>query len=406
MTRVRLIAVVLLASGAALAGVAAPASAADLTTTGVACSPSPAGTGSATTCTVTVTDTAPSPTTPTGDVNFGSAPKTGTFGGAGACTLATATGDSTSCGVTFTPAAGGDYTITAAYGGDGTHDAGSATVSLTAVDPTTTSFTCTAATLAIDSSTSCSATVTDATSPLAPLGTVSFAAAPGTGTFGAPGVCRWQPSGAGGSATCQVTFSPASAGSYTLTATYSGDDDHATSTGAVSLTATTTPAGGGPAGQPGLQTLTLGLSNGPPPPGTLALAGRDKVSSRHIAAVKVSCAGQAGATCAGTLTLAASVKVKVTVKTTAKRKGGSGRGKGEQTTTQIRLVSVGSLKYTVAAGASQQLKLRLSRRAVKLLRAARLGRLRTTAFAAGSVTATVTLVAARQRRHKARHKRK
>jgi hypothetical protein len=71
--------------------------------------------GVACTVTVSITDTTPSPTTPTGTVKFGSAPA-GTFGGGVfTCNLAGA-GATTSCSVTYTPAAGS--TLTATYQGN------------------------------------------------------------------------------------------------------------------------------------------------------------------------------------------------------------------------------------------------------------------------------------------------
>jgi Bacterial Ig-like domain (group 3) len=94
------------------------------TSTTVACAPTALtlGVGS-TTCTATVTDTGSSPTNPTGSVNFTST-GLGTFSGGGSCAL-TGNAGQPSCQVTYTPTAAGSgsHQITAAYPGDGDHDA-------------------------------------------------------------------------------------------------------------------------------------------------------------------------------------------------------------------------------------------------------------------------------------------
>jgi hypothetical protein len=79
-----------------------------------------------------VTDTASSGvTTPTGTVSFTSSPTTGSFGTSGSCTLAgTGTTGTASCQLTFTPSAGGSYTITGEYGGDSTQGTSAGTASL------------------------------------------------------------------------------------------------------------------------------------------------------------------------------------------------------------------------------------------------------------------------------------
>src|SRR5207244_2686333 len=131
------------------------------TTTSVSCTPATVPVGSPTSCTATVTDTTPGvATTPTGTVSFTNSG--GTFAAA-SCTLS-GTGSSASCSVTFTPNASGAHTITATYGGDATHDGSSGTTVVTATKhPTTTSVSCTPASVPVGSPTSCTATVTDTT---------------------------------------------------------------------------------------------------------------------------------------------------------------------------------------------------------------------------------------------------
>jgi hypothetical protein len=354
------------------------------------------------TCTATVTDTTGG-LIPTSTVAFTAAPSTGTFSGA-TCTLqpSGAAGATALCTATFTPTAGGGYTITAAYDGDGNHAGSTDTFSLTAVDPTTTSLSCSASTVSIDSATACTATVTDPTGTQSPLGTVSFSSAPSNGTFGAPGICHWQRSGAGGSATCQVTFTPSAPGFYTLSAGYSGDSDHTASSGSLSLIATTTPAGGGPGSHGGSGTLTIPIpiTTGPPPAARLTIGSRAKVSSKHAAALKLSCAGNRGATCAGTLRLTTTVKVKVRIKGKGKR-----HSKKRKTKTESKTITIGSVRYGLAAGTSGTFAVKLSKTGVKLLAKARHGRLKVKASAANSVTTTVTLMAQTHKMHK-RHKKK
>jgi hypothetical protein len=108
-----------------------------LTSATVACTPASVVTGSPTTCTTTVRDTAASGvSTPSGTVSFTSAPSTGSFGSAGRCALAgTGTTGSAACQVTFTPTAGGDYTISGGYGGDSTHQSSVGPGALTATAP-------------------------------------------------------------------------------------------------------------------------------------------------------------------------------------------------------------------------------------------------------------------------------
>ena len=101
----------------------------DATSSSVSCAPSPVLPGSAASCTVTVSDTAASgPSAPTGPVSFASTPSTGSFAAGGSCTLAPVSGSAaaSSCHLSFTPAAAGNYTVTASYAGDGVHAPGTA----------------------------------------------------------------------------------------------------------------------------------------------------------------------------------------------------------------------------------------------------------------------------------------
>jgi hypothetical protein len=83
--------------------------------TALACSPAQAPSGQPSTCTVTVTDSDPgTSSTPTGPVALSSS-------GAGSLSASSCTLSSGTCSVTYTPGGPGSSTITASYGGDGTH---------------------------------------------------------------------------------------------------------------------------------------------------------------------------------------------------------------------------------------------------------------------------------------------
>jgi Bacterial Ig-like domain (group 3) len=407
--RLRLLGLLALMVG--MLAVPSTAAALDATTTGVACSPSAPATGTATTCTATVTDIESTPVgTPGGEVSFSASPDSGTFPSPSACTLDAAG----SCQLSFTPATGGVYTITASYGGDANHSGSSGTGSVTAVDVTTTSLSCAPATVQIGSSTQCTATLSDPTATQPPLGSINFSSSPTTGTFGASGVCPWQPSksGIGGSATCAVTFTPSVAGPYAITADYGGDSTHGPSSGAFGLTATTTPSGGGPGSHGGGGgTLTIVISSGPPPAGKVTIAASARVSRRHAAALGLSCTGASGSSCVGALTFTRRAKVKVRVKVPVRAKHHSKKGhKGHKTKTKIETKSttivVGSLTYSLATKHSQAFTFKLSKAAVKLLAKARGGRLKVQVWSGGAVVKTVTLQGPKHKKHKRHRKHK
>src|SRR5947208_912867 len=168
------------------------------TTTITSDTPDPSVVGQPYTVTWTVTVAHPGSGTPTGTVSVND-------------------GTGASCSVTFTPNASGAHTITATYGGDATHDGSSGTTVVTATKhPTTTSVSCTPASVPVGSPTSCTATVTDTTPGVAttPTGTVSFTNS--GGTFSAASCTL---SGTGSSASCSVTFTPNASGAHTISAT-------------------------------------------------------------------------------------------------------------------------------------------------------------------------------------------
>ena len=121
-----------------------------------------------------------------------------------------------------------------------------------------------------------------------------------------------------------------------------------------------------------------------PVPGALKFAAKAKVSRKGVAGVSLSCSGTA-TTCAGKLTLTATVTTKIKRKLKA----------GTKTVTVTKTVILGSVIYSIAAGHSKTVSVRLSKTAIKLLNAARHRRLKVTASAKPSigkiVTKTITL---------------
>ncbi len=351
----------------------------DATSTAVVCAPTSVTVGSALTCTATVTDTAsPGATTPSGSVSFTSSPTSGSFGSAGSCTLAaTGTAGVASCQLSFTPSSAGGYTVTGSYQGDSTHSsssgqsnsiAASTPAPPPAVDSTSTSVACSPGAVFTGAATTCTATVTDtaASGASTPSGSVSFTSSPNSGSFGSSGSCTLTVTGTSGVASCQVTFTPSSVGGYTITGSYAGDNTHHASSGqAASITATTK------------------TSPPPPGPGSLSLPAGGKVSSKGVVSIKVACTGASGSSCAGKLTLTAVVNTKV------KRKV-----KGHlKTVTVTKTITLGSASYTLSAGSSQILTIKLSAANLKLFNQAG-HKLKTSATnrpANGSSTKTINL---------------
>src|SRR5207245_2229995 len=151
------------------------------TTTSVSCTPASVPVGSPSSCTATVTEDRPRAAKATsGPVSFSQDTDSTAFASCtlGSPTTNTTTGAvSTSCSVSYTPATVGAHLITASYGGDTSHNGSSDMTVVTALKhATTTSVSCTPASVPVGSPSSCTATVTDSTllSATAPSGPVSF----------------------------------------------------------------------------------------------------------------------------------------------------------------------------------------------------------------------------------------
>ena len=198
------------------------------TTTLVACDEATAGV--ARSCTATVTDAATDPSTPTGAVTWSTTNGTVTD----SCTL----GPAASCGVSFTPASAGPATVTAAYGGTATHLASESELAVdVARRGTTTTVTC-GGPVTLPSSTTCTATVTDASAGAAspPTGTVTWSTT-GTGTFSTSSCTLAAVPASSTASTCSTSYTPSIAGSHPVTGSFGGDAGHDASGGTTTVTA-------------------------------------------------------------------------------------------------------------------------------------------------------------------------
>ncbi len=184
--------------------------------------------GDPVTFTATITESSASANAISGMVSWSDNGAGGTFTST-YCTLYSA-----SCSVSYTPStnAPSSVIITANYGGDSSYQSSSGSTYLTVnlLHNTTTSIAASSASTYSSQAVTYTATVTD------PLGSLNAI----TGTV------SWSDNGAGGtfssctiySASCSVTYTPATnaPSSVTITATYSGDSTHRSSSGSTYLT--------------------------------------------------------------------------------------------------------------------------------------------------------------------------
>ncbi len=195
------------------------------TWTSVLCNPDPIGLGEPTVCTGTVIDRSQNPTSATGNVTFLVPVGVNvTFSPGPTCVLVESIHSYAKCSVTVTVKSA-SLNISAKYSGDGTHEASDAGWIIIAVSGypyrhlTSTNLVCAPQPIEIGQSTSCTVTVIDSSSAGAtpPTGVVLF-------TNGAS--CTL--GGAGGSATCTVSFTPplTAGGQAVIYANYPGDATH------------------------------------------------------------------------------------------------------------------------------------------------------------------------------------
>ena len=220
------------------------------TTTVVSCTPATLAAGSPSTCTATVTDTGGGTlSAPTGSVGF--TESGGTFTG-NPCNLVAVNASSSSCQVTYTGGTLGSRVVTANYPG-GSHTPSSATATVTVTARSTSStLSCTPASVAVNGTTTCTATIadTDSGNKTAPTGTVSFSGAAAGSTF-APTQCTLAPVGATTTSSCSATYTSAANGAgTTITASYGGDALHAVAVGSFTFAPGLPAAGRFPGGPP------------------------------------------------------------------------------------------------------------------------------------------------------------
>jgi hypothetical protein len=209
----------------------------------------------------------------------------------------------------------------------------------------TTSLACSPSTVKTGTATTCTTTVTDtqSTGASTPTGTVSFTASPTTGQFANRGSCPLHATSTTAIASCQTTFTPTAAASYTLTANYTGDNTHLASSGR-STPITATPI-----------TATT------PPPVTV----KGRASVKHIStsgatiSVRVRCKGST------------SCKIKLTASVLETIRHGkvialAASTKTKKKTTK-KTITIISKTATIPAGATKTIKLTLNRAGKKLL---------------------------------------
>jgi hypothetical protein len=210
------------------------------TSTSVSCIPASVTIGQPSTCTATVTDTdSGTKSAPSGTVAF-----TRSGSGSGhltptSCTLGAPTTISSSCSVTYTPDTGANaHTVTATYveASSAVHASsnGSTTVAAT-LRTTSTSVSCTPMVNPINTSSTCTATVTDTNGAGAsdPGGTVNFTSDNLSGIF-TPASCTLNSDGNASTFTssCSVSYKSTIANVDNVTATYVPNDNiHAGSSG-------------------------------------------------------------------------------------------------------------------------------------------------------------------------------
>ncbi len=198
----------------------------DPTTTVLSCS-SPVAVGAATSCTATVTDTATTgATNPTGTVTF-STSGSGAFS-ANPCPTLTASGtNAATCTVSYTPNAvgTGTHNIVAVYSGDSTHKSSTATALVVTVTKATPSLatTVSSASIPIGSTVSDQAMLTGGFPSTGVTGTVTYTLFP-NGACTAPGTAGSSFTvGPSNSVPPSAPVTPATSGSFSFQATYSGD---------------------------------------------------------------------------------------------------------------------------------------------------------------------------------------
>src|SRR5205807_407409 len=163
------------------------------------------------------------------------------------CTLtAGATAGTAACSISYTPPVTGHHLITGSYSSDATHSTSQGTFNLAAtpaaLHSTSTTVTCSPASLNVNIQTSCMVTVSDtSSSPTTPSGPVSFTTN-STGAFSpTAATCNLAAGTTAGTASCSVGYTPTVAGHHLVTASYPGDSTHSLSSGSFKLAVSPVP---------------------------------------------------------------------------------------------------------------------------------------------------------------------
>lgn len=203
-----------------------------VTTTAARCAGISAVIGVATTCMATVADRINGPL-PTGSVRW-TRPRGGGTLSAGSCVLAASRGQAT-CSVRYTPAPGraGSQQLAAAYPGDSGHASSGHQFKLKVVRRSSSiAVSCRPTTIVHGKSTTCTATVADASRGIAvaPKGSVKWSAPSRAGGFASTRCALASHNRAG---RCTVTFRTKGTfrGQFSFTAAYVGDASHTGRTG-------------------------------------------------------------------------------------------------------------------------------------------------------------------------------
>ncbi|HEX4806915.1 MAG TPA: hypothetical protein VFU94_13535 [Conexibacter sp.] len=223
--------------------------------------------------------------------------------------------------LTATPAAGSTF---AGWSGGGCSGAGTCSPAINADTTVTAAFTLNGPSAVTGSASGISQTAATIGGSVNPNGNATSCHFDyGTTTaYGSTAPCASSPGGGSSSVSVSASLSGLAAGTtyhFRLVAS----SDGGTSTGADATFTTTPPANA-----------------------TLKLASHTASIKGSVATVKVSCTGDAGATCKGKVTFKATIKIKVK--------------KGHKTVVKKKTITVGSASYDLAAGSSGKLSIKLS----------------------------------------------
>jgi hypothetical protein len=215
----------------------------------------------------------------------------------------------------------------------------------------TTSLACTPTSVKTGIAITCTATVTDTqTSGASPTGTTSFTASPNTGQFSNSGSCPLHAAATTGIASCQITFIPSAAASYTLTANYTGDNAHLASSGqSTPITATPPP-----------------VTVKPPPTASGRASVKHISTSDATVSVRVNCKGSTSCKIKLTGTVLETIRHgKVIALAASTKTKGKGKGKGKRTSKKT--ITIISKTATIPAGKTKTIKLTLNAAGKKLI---------------------------------------